>query len=177
MTHIVPLITERIADHLTTKLQTLVSADDPIRANEVKVGRFQDTPTDFTVWVAVQAGDPEEPNAKDGIVSLGDFENIHVVVPPREIGGGSRWWRRGVIQFGCYFIDREEDEARNLSYEVVGRICNYLETVKVSDLLDDFDEQAIKTYLFGQTMFEGGGPGSYIWRGKVLWQCLTERSI
>ena len=176
MAHIVPMLLDRINDHLTTTLQTLVPEDDPIRANEVKIGRFQDSPTDYTVWVAIINGDPDDPEKKDGITSLGGNDDIAFNPYAREIGGGESWYRHGVAQFGCYFIGKSEIEARELSFEVAGRICKYLATVPVTDLTDNFGEQAIKLFAYGQTIFEGGGPGSYIWRGKVWWRCLTERS-
>jgi hypothetical protein len=176
MSHIVPLITDAVRDHLETQMLTVVHENDQLRANHVEVGRFQDNPTKMTVYIAVSGGDPEDPDFKDGIVSLEEFPNVGITYFSGEIGGGSAWWRRGNVQFGCYFKGETQDSARTLSYEVLGRICQHLGTVTVTDLEDDYGEQAIRMHLFANSMFESGGPGSYIWRGKVLWQCLTERS-
>ena len=175
--HIVPMITDRIKDHLINQMQTLVDVDDPIRANEVKVGRFQDNPMKFTVYVAVQGGDPENPNYRDGIVSLKDFDDVSYSVPARGVFDGEAWWRRGIIQFGCYFKGETEDDSRELSYQVLGRISEGLVTLKVSDLTDHYGEQAIRIFPYASSIFESGGPkANYVWRGKVYWTCLTGRS-
>ena len=175
MDHIVPLISERIRDQLSTQLQMIVAEDSPIRANTVKIGRFQDNPVANTVFLAVNGGDPEDPNMKDGIVSLDDFENIGYTVPPREIGGGAFWWRRGTVKIGCYFKNVEENLARQYAYEVLGKVTNFTEDLSVSDLEDDFDEQANKLFVYGSTYAQSGGKSMFIWRGKVDWVCLTER--
>lgn len=175
--HIVPMITERLDTWLTANMQTALEESNPIRANIVKVGRFQDNPLKYGVYIAIQGGDADDEKFKDGIVSLGDFENIHFDVPPREIGGGQYWWRRGVIQFGCYYPGVEEDTARNYAYRVLGKLCKYTANATVSDLIDEHSERAIIMHVFANTIFEGGGPPSnYVWRGKVYWTCLTERS-
>ena len=177
MAHIVPLITEAIEAHLTEKLQVYQGETDPRRVNEVKVGRFQDNPLKFGVYIAIQGGDADDPDYRDGIVSLDDFDDVHFFVPPREIGGGARWWRRGVIQFGCYYPGKTEDEARNYAYQVLGSIMEHVEDVGVSNLIDDSGEQAIYLLVNANSIFEGGGPPSnYVWRGKIYWSCLTERS-
>jgi len=177
MAHIVPMITERLDTWLTTNMQTAYAEDHKLRANLVKVGRFQDNPLNHTVYLAIQGGDADDPKYKDGIVSLKDFDNIQTNYFGREIGGGQLWWRRGVVQFGCYYTGDTEDVARNYAYQVLGNLCEYIESATVSDLTDEFGERAIKMYVYADTIFEGGGPQvNYVWRGKVYWMCLTERS-
>ena len=87
------------------------------------------------------------------------------------------WWRAGVCEFACFFKGETEDVARTYSYHVLGKLCECIDTVTVTDLLDDFGEQAYKVLLTSDSIFESGGPPTnYIWRGKVHWMCLTERS-
>jgi hypothetical protein len=53
---------------------------------------------------------------------------------------------------------------------------HWIERTEVSDLVDDFGERASMIAVYASTFFEGGGPpDQYIWRGSILWQCLTER--
>lgn len=177
MSHIVPMITDRMVERLTTAMQTIVPVSDPGRANLVKSGRFQDNPTKYQLYLAVNGGDPEDPNYRDGIVSLGDFEDIALNFDPREVGSGSSWWRRGVVQIGYYPRNMEEDEARISAYDTLGKVCAVLDDITVSDLSDDYGERAYMLSAFANSYFEGGGPAkSYVWRGKVYWRCLTERS-
>jgi hypothetical protein len=179
MSHIVPLIVSEIATQLTRVCITDVPEDDPTRADVVKIGRFQDDRVLNNIHIAISGGDSENPDYKDGIVTLGEMDRIAMYVPAREIGGGQLWWRRGVIQVGCYFINEQFDEAIAMEYAYItlGRIESHLENIRVSNLVDDFGERAIKLFAYGNTFFASGGPpSSYIWRGKILWTCLTGRS-
>jgi hypothetical protein len=179
MSHIVPLIVTEIVTRLKQVCITDLPADDPTRADVVKVGRFQDDRVLNNIHIAVSGGDAENPDYKDGIVTLGEMDRIAIYAPAREIGGGQLWWRRGVIQVGCYFINEQFDEATAMeyAYTVLGRIENNLESIPVAHLSDAHGEQALKLFAYGNTFFESGGPpSSYIWRGKILWTCLTGRN-
>jgi len=177
--HIVPLILNRIKVQLTATLITAAEDDDPIKADIVKVGRFQDNPNTNNIYAAIQSGDPDDLDFKDGIVSLGDFEDIALKVPAREIGGGEMWWRRGIIQYGCFFHQNNEyteEQAMTMAYNFLGRIQGVVEDLFVADLVDDYGEQAYYMFPFANTFTESGGPPkSYIWRGRMYWQCLTEK--
>jgi hypothetical protein len=55
---------------------------------------------------------------------------------------------------------------------------HWIERTQVSDLVDEFGEQALMIAVYASTFFEGGGPPSdYIWRGNVYWQVLTSRPM
>lgn len=173
---IVPLILQRYKTALTTALITNVTG--PTQAKLVKIGRFQDDPTIKSIYVAISGGDPDNIEYRDGIVSLEEMQRIGFAAYPREIGGGQMWWRRGVIQVGCYFVVERvnEETAAQYAYDVLGRIENAIEGTTVIDLVDDFNERAIMGFCFSNSFFESGGPPQdYIWRGKVLWSVLTER--
>jgi len=175
---IIPMITSALVTSITATCQTAISGSDITRAVSVKRGRWQDDPTRKFVYVTVCGGDPEDPKFQDGIVSLGTFENISYMMPAREIGGGQLWWRRGIIQVGCYFLRQglDEDDAINAAYVVLGRLQSCIESTVVSNLTDDFGEHAIQLFCFADSFFESGGPPtSYIFRGRVYWSCLTER--
>jgi hypothetical protein len=173
------LILTRFHEELTRALITEIPTDDPTIASVVKIGRFQDDPTRYPISVAISPGDPEDPNYRDGIVTLDQMHNIGFEVPAREIGGGSYWWRRGILQVQCHFVLARYPETIALehAHNVLGRIELALETTYLADLTDDFGEHAIVPFVYGNTFFESGGPpADYIWRGKVLWSVLTYRS-
>jgi hypothetical protein len=177
-TQIVSLILSAMVTNITSVMQTPMSGSDITRAISIKRGRWQDDPTRKFVYVTVCGGDPEEPKVQDGIVSLDGMDNIAMEFPPREVGGGQLWWRRGTCQVGCYFLKQglNEDAALDNAYVVLGRLESCIESTVVSNLVDTFGEQAYEIFCYANTMFEGGGsPTSYIWRAKISWACLTER--
>lgn len=177
MTQIVHLLLDRMKTELTTALITNISGSDPSRASEVKIGRFQDDPTKSSIYAAISGGNPDDPKYVDGILTLESMANLNFTMPPREIGGGQMWWRRGVIKVGCFFIGKYDEEvASEYAYEFLGRLTNEIEQIFVADLTDSYEEHAIKLFCYGNTFFEGGGPPkNYIYRGSVYWCCLTER--
>jgi hypothetical protein len=173
------LVLDRFCEELTRNLITDIPADDPTRASIVKVGRFQDDPTRYPISVSISPGDPEDPNYRDGIVTLEQMHNIGFEVPPREIGGGAYWWRRGILLLQCHFVLARYPEtmALNYAHTVLGRIEQTMDSTCLADLTDEFGEHAILPFTYGNTFFESGGPpADYIWRGKVLWSVLTYRS-
>lgn len=173
----VPQILIKMRDHLTYYLQTSIPEDDESRADVVKLGRFQDNPLRKNIYVAISPGDPDDPNWLDGIVTLESMKNIGFYVDPREVGGGQMWWRRGIAQIGCFFIREKytEEDAMMYAYTALGRLLHNIENIDLSGTIDTNNEVAVKMFMYGHTFHESGGPPkSYIWRGKVLWQCLTE---
>ncbi len=178
--HIVPMIADRIVEELTRICILEIPHADPTRLTAIKHGRFQEDPNTTALRASVQGGDLEEPEAMDGIVTLKEGANFRVgfTIPPREIGGTQMWYRRGTIRLELFFIieQLEEEEARNNAYTILGRIQSNLETIKVYDLADDFGERAVKLFHTQNSMYQSGGPPtSYLWRGKLIWECLTER--
>jgi hypothetical protein len=179
MTQVVNLILDKIVEHLTLVMQTEVDVDDLTYADTVKKGLLQEPKLAKNVGLGVSGGDHEDPEYMDGIVTLGDMKNIGFMVEPREVGGGQLWWRRGVIRVECFFVRErlEEEEAFAAGYDILGRVESTLETINMVGVMDDFDERAIKLFCTGNTYFESGGrPRTFIFRGKVFWQCLTERA-
>jgi hypothetical protein len=179
MTHVVRQILEEIAEELTLVCQTNVDPDDGAYADIVKVGRFQDDPISSNIAISVIGGDPEDTKYRDGIVSLGDTDDLDINVPPREIGGGEYWWRRGVIVISCFFINEQfsESTAADYAYTVLQRVQSVLDNDGlVAGLTGDDGETALLLLNGGNTFFQSGGPPTnYIWRGRCYWQALTER--
>lgn len=167
----------RVKEQLALQMVTGVALDDPARLEVCKIGLFQEDPTRRKLHIYIQAGSHEEPNLEDGIASLESFKNIAWKVPPREFGGGEMWWRNGVVHLGCYLVGKgiDEEEAHRLAYTVLARLQDALDSIVVSDLYDD-KERAVLLFAPRTTMFQSGGPPkSFIFRGKVFFQFLTER--
>lgn len=178
MTMIVNMILDALVTQLTTVCQTNVPEADLTYADIVKKGLLQENKIKKNVGIGVTGGDHDDPNYLDGIVTLGAFENVAFQVPPREIGGGQMWWRRGVVRVEAFFVREklDEDEAFEKAYEVLGRCSSAIEGTQLSGLTDDYDEHAIKMLCYANTYFESGGkPNQFIFRGKLYWMCLTER--
>lgn len=174
------LFLSRLKEHLTEKMITGVDADDPTIARVVKIGLFQDDPTNKNVYLALQGGDHENPAEFDGIITGYRMQReVGIDFPfPREIGGGQIWRRIAVVQVGCYFIRQKFDEesATRQAYIALGRLLSSIESVDINGLVDNFGERVIQVFCYGNTFFESGGPPtSYIFRGKVSIAYLTER--
>lgn len=179
MSHVVPMILDKIVERLILKCQTEIDPDDPTYADPVKKGLLQENKIKKNIGLGVESGDREDITYIDGIVSMEEFKNIGLDVPPREVGGGELWWRRGVVRVECFFIQEKlpEDEAYIAAYEVLSRVQNNLQTINLTGVVDDSGERAIKLLSYANTFFESGGvkKEQLIFRGKVFWACLTER--
>jgi len=178
MSHVVNLILDTMVTHLTQVMQTDVDEDNETYADIVKKGLLQENKAKKNIAIGVTGGDHDNPEYLDGIVTLGTHPQIGFDLPAREIGGGQMWYRRGVVRVECFFIREklEEEDAFIAAYEVLGRLMDNIENVNLTGIVDDKGERAVKLFCIGNTFFESGGaPKSFIFRGKVLWMCLTER--
>jgi hypothetical protein len=179
MTQAVDMILDALLAQLTLKMKTEIAPSSLEYADIVKKGLLQEDKTRKNVGLGIQGGDHEDPEYKDGITSLQRMPDVAMQVAAREIGGTETWWRRGVVRIECFFIRERltEDQAFVAAYSILGRLENAIDTTSLSHLApDSYGERPIKIYCFGNTFFESGGPPkTYIFRGKVLWQCLTER--
>jgi hypothetical protein len=183
MTHIVPLILHRIADVMRQELLTAVDPDDPARIHEVKVGRYQQNPSEAYRRLAVMHGDIDEPQVLDAIAPrVTRTHPLAYDVDAREIGGTEVWYRRGIVLLELYFINDNsitEAMARERAYEILGRVQNAFlaNHIRVYDLEDEYGEHAIMVLQTASSMTASGGPpASWIYRGKVFWDCQTERN-
>ena len=177
MSQIVDLILDRMVETLTTKMITDVS-DTKQKASLVKKGLLQVNKIEKRIEIGVTGGDHENPDYRDGIISLNDMPDIAQSFAAREVGGGQSWYRRGVARIECYLLTDglAEDKAFTRAYDILGRLMSSIDDIPIYDLVDDFGERGVKIYCFGNTYFESGGPpAQYIFRGKVFWQALTER--
>lgn len=176
---IVPMLLNRLRDHLESDLTLNVAEDNPTRAVLVKTGRFQDNPLEKNVSIAISGGDFEDPSYLDGRVDNNAFDNLQIPdLVVGQIGGGTYWWRRGSINFQAFFVRQrlEEQIAMNYAYDFYGRLIQSVETTSLNGLQDDYGEEVFApVYVEGASFFESGGSNQFIWRGKLLWRVLTWR--
>jgi hypothetical protein len=179
MAQIVNMLIDALVEHLTTEMRAGLTPSDLTYPDTIKRGLLQQEKIIKNVALGVTGGDHEDPNLRDGISTLEELPNIGWIVPVREVGGGQTWWRRGVVRLECYFVRERltEEQAFVAAYEVLGRLQSVIETLNLSGLgEDDYGERALQIFCYGNTYSESGGPPkTYIFRGKVLWQVLTER--
>lgn len=180
MSQITHLLLAAIAANLKLECQTRIASSDPTRASLVKLNRFQDSPLENNVYIAVCGGDPKNPDFRDARVRANEMESAGIYFPPGEVGGGHLWWRRGRVILGVYYLTQKfaEDTASDYAHKVLGRVIHFTERTRVTDLADEFGEQALLLQVLASSFFEGGGPDTqYIWRGEVIWQALTARPL
>lgn len=177
-TQITNLVLDAFVAHLTTVCQTNISTTDLSYADVVKKGLLQENKTRKNIAIGLTGGDHEQPDLVDGIATLETLPNIAMKIPPREIGGGEIWARRGVAKLECFFIRERltETEAFAAGYTVLGRVLSEIPKAPVRGLTDSFGEKCVLAYCYGNTYFESGGPPkAYIFQGKVMWLIFTER--
>ncbi len=174
--HIVPMIVDRIVEAIQDKLVDNTLEQDLSRVTIVKSGLLQEEKLERRIAVGVTGGDHEDPDMIDGIMSIDKFPDIGAYFPPREIGGGQGWWRRGTLQLDMYLLGEglKENDARDAAYEALRRIIETVRGISVDMLRDDSGERAIKIYVPYHTFSQGGGaPSSFIFRGKIYWFVAT----
>jgi hypothetical protein len=178
-TQVINLVLDAMVAHITQGMQTAINPDMLSYVDVVKKGLLQTDKTSKNVQIGITGGDHDDPLYKDAIVSENQMQDVGIYFPAREVGGGQLWWRRGIARVECFFIRERltEDEAFQAGYEVLGRLESLIETTPISNIVDDYGERAIMMFCYANTFFESGGPPkNYIFRGKVSWTCLTERS-
>ena len=177
-TSVVNLILARLVETITAQMQTGIPTTDPMYVTSIKRGLLQENKIQNFVAIGVTGGDHEDPNYRDGVVTLETMQKIGFEIPPREVGGGQYWWRRGVARLECFYILKrfDEDEAHDVAYATLSKLMQVIDETSTSGLVDDFGEGVHKLFCHSNTFFQSGGPpNQYIFRGKVFWSALTER--
>jgi hypothetical protein len=173
------MIVDRIVSELTRTCITEIPHKDPTRLTIVKSGRFQVDPGITELRVSVQGGDLENPDLMDTIVDINNNPSrVGFHVDAREIGGTAMWYRRGTARIELFFITDQLEEmvSRDRAYTILGRVQDTIPATYVADLYDGYGEHAVKLFHTQNSLVQSGGPpSSYLWRGKVVWECLTER--
>lgn len=169
----------------------------------IKIGRLQDDPTTLaesfsepSVHVAIHSGDPADLSDgwKHSLATMveGSMTNAAMFPgSPRELGGGSLWWRRFKVEYRAFFIesDQTEEEAAQLGNMFRGLIEAYCDAWSPANpngwtcrdeegcmVEDVFGEVALRSAIVKSQTILGGGPDDdYIVDGEVWLQVMTER--
>lgn len=167
-----------------------------LRPSLIKIGRLQDDPTRLatstalpSTHISIHTGDPDD--LGDGwvhAVATGTRAqaDLHMRIPPYEVGGGKRWWRRLKISFRVFFIKSNQDEveASRLGNLFRGLLETYCESKSLANahgwpvggLQLGFGESALTCEVARSYVVAGGGPpANYIYEGDVWLQVLTSR--
>jgi hypothetical protein len=189
------VLVDAIVEALTSALQTNIDKADPAYVPHIQGGKLQSDPiVKGESWghsVEVHMGDPDsiEDTWADELAGPEDpYIRMSVsAIPFAEIGGdgfaGEFWWRRGVVDINSYFIvtaNYDRNEARqihNLLRRRVEKVLGQSHGSAFIGLTDsEGDESVIQFFPVKSVGRESGGPDQFIWRGRVWWQALVERT-
>ena len=179
-------INNLIADRMVTKLTADMIAnqtDTDLKAGLVRKGTLQDNPEKYRIVVLVHpGGDPDDNNWKSVSVAYQEQqpERRQLSPPAFEVGGGTMWYRRGVVEWQFFGTKTKEDrdEAMNIGHALQALVERAIANADYDNLKDDFGEVGVMgAKAYWSYIEPGGGPrASFIYRGKTGWQALTERS-
>lgn len=194
-TQISDVLVDALVDALTSALQTNIDKADPAYVAHIQGGKLQADPVQKgEAWgnsIEVHLGDPdtiedtwvdELAGPEDPYVRMSKWQ-----IPYAESGGagfaGLFWWRRGVVDINSYFIVNAEDFDRDKSRQVHNLLRRRVEETLGENHGNAFigltnsagNEHVVLFMPVKSKGVESGGPGSFIWRGRVWWQALVSR--
>jgi hypothetical protein len=157
---------------------------ETLEVGVLRAGELQENPVNPKVAVLVKHNEPGTEGWRDGSVAQRDeaLERNAVNIPAYEVGGSAMWWRRFLIEWSWFGTKTKEtrEEARQQAEIITARIERAVlaSTHVTTSPPDDFGETPIKVFHIDSKMEESGGPPkSFIWRGWVRVQVLTNRPI
>lgn len=179
---IVNLLSQFLVDVLSEYLITEPDESDidpewKNSAGLVRAGKLQANPLIGKINVLVREGGEDWP---DVYAHKDNQDGIYV--PETEIGGGgsmTTWFlRRFYVEMRIYLRTRDRLYAQQSKNIVQSRAFQALLSgqthQKIRELaMDDFGETAHFVNIQESFMREGGGPGTFIWKGKIGCQFLT----
>jgi hypothetical protein len=191
---IVDLIVDAYVDYLSDKCRNDLDTDDPTRFGIVRGGHLQEDPIPDVSYLLIHSNDSSdgwrhmgtnaETSTPYGMRSM--FGHLSAL-PQFEIGGKSMlWWRRLHIEAGAFFLNLgyDRDVSRQHSNVMFSRTEYWLMKANIDDdagvlgLVDDFGERVMEVLLHSSKYTEGGGPPEdFIWRARIWFDVLTERSF
>lgn len=175
-------INDRIIEAAVADLEAaFTGAPEEETPGLIRGGLLQENPVKHRIVLLVHSGDPAEENWKDAIVNSRrpGTANPDLEAPAYEVGGGVMWWRVFTVEILYFGVKSKEprEEARRIANAVTGRVEQAIRrSQRIPPLKDDFDEQCVLVQITNSNIEEGGGPpASFIWRGRLHFQVLTNR--
>jgi hypothetical protein len=159
---------EEMVVELVAELTTGVA--DETRAGAVRGGKLQDDPRTGKINILIHPGNKED----DWVHALNTSNLRGLIAPDYELGG---WFyrRRYVCELDLFFSgNRDRDYAREKAMIVLSRAEKTIREKSMPGIVDDFGEAAIMVQVYDSYLREGGGPPTYIWKGRIRYEYLTE---
>lgn len=177
------LLMDKLVELLTDELITdLAPVDETEFSREavaglIRKGKLQDDPTIYGVTLLVH---PATQDQQEELYDR-DTHNGFQIERPFEIGGpyASYFWVKPMnIQLTLFFDGEQDREVAQTKAQVVlsrARAAIYKINGSFRDIpRDDFGEKAHVMLINKAYLREGGGSGTFIWRGKIVVQFLTD---
>ena len=174
-TSILNVLSDGVTAWLQQELADSVEGDiagDNAKAGLVQAGKLQQDPTLTLINIMVHPGGddwPHELNKQD--------DGPGLYGPTYEMGGqyaAEEWRRRFLIQLNMFFQgEYDRDVARAKAQVVLSRAQHALRRMPIPATVDDFGESAYAISTDSGYITEGGGEGTFIWRGELKIEFLT----
>lgn len=168
-----------IAEKLSNEM-ILSEPDEYLRPSLIRPGLLQANPVKERISLLIYPGDIDDLESKpvwsDTPATKGSMPGWEM--DAYEIGGGEFWFRRFTIDVNVYLTQTKEDRsnARALGLFVNAKAHQILHEQSLV-VQDGFGETSLRCYVNRTVPVEGGGPpNSFIWRGKIFFSVLTEKT-
>lgn len=174
-TSISNLLIEAIEDRLVQKLSD--EQTDAAKARLVRAGRLQQDPTRRNINILVHPGGEDFPDGPDKIMvheSLDDdLQNFTYDTDT------VHWLRRFRVELTIFLRSRRDrEESREIANVVASRAVSATESMDLTPIpVDNFNERAWWVSVEKLYLSEGGGEGSFNWRGEMWVEFRTERKV
>lgn len=165
------MLMEQMVNQLEDKLMSEVH--DATKIGLVRTGKLQDNPLIAEFNVLVRQGDDSWRHKR----APKDHHSVHKV---GVFGMGPTvsefWLRRFLVEAKFFFVgETDRETAIEEANMILSRLEDALLTVEMPQETDSFGETALQIDLEDSYLSEGGGPGTFIHRGVVRVEFLTER--
>lgn len=187
----VNLIMDAMVDSLATHLidevvsdqDSLSTGDADAVAGLIRKGKLQDDPTIAEINILVHPGNDEWPHILYDKHQMNGFELPTVY----EIGNGTGvspffYVRRFIVELRLFFEGEQDREVAQVKSNVVlGRAEYAIHQMNHNSIIrkipvDSFGEKLFEIQTRKSYISEGGGTGTFVWRGKLFVEGVTSKS-